>query len=140
MYTLAGGQNKPRNLAHPIYLNGRCVGQVRAGVFSKSAHASKHFLRRPKAICYDRCVLVDAEAAGARLLLVRDQESGRVYSTPLATFWAHCFEVHRGFGAQVGLGLDHWSIDGAPAAAEQRAAATNQEVKALQPGLFGEAR
>lgn len=138
MYTRTTGAHNPQPASQPVYLGGRVVGYVvRGGAFYKTVCASKHFLRQPKAICFDRCTLHDAEAAGALRVEVRDQETGRVYSAPLETMWAHCFAVHRGFGDQVGLGLDYWRINGAPAVAEQRAAASNQEVKALQLGLFG---
>jgi hypothetical protein len=123
--------------SQPIYLNGRVVGRVAGGIFRKSQSASKHFLRKPPAICFDRCTLLDAEASGAHTVQVLDQETGTFYRASLATIWTHYFPVQRGYGDQVGLGMAYWSVNGAPAPVEQRVAATNQETKALQLGLFG---
>ena len=129
----------PKTLAsssQPIYLNGRPIGQVSDGIFRKSQSASRHFLRKPPAICFDRCTLHEAEAIGAHTVQVLDQETGTFYRAPMSTIWAHCFPVLRGYGDQMGLGLDYWSINGAQPKAEARAAATNQEIGALQISLF----
>lgn len=46
------------------------------------------------------------------------------------------FPVVRGHGRQVALSLDRYSVNGEPPTAERRAAASNQERKELQLGLF----
>jgi hypothetical protein len=69
---------------------------------------------------------------------IYDRESGTTYTATLATIDAHSFPVHRGHGDQVGVTLDHWSVNGAIPVAEQRAAQTNQERNDLQMTLFGE--
>ena len=123
----------------PVSVNGKPVGYVAGDTFHKAIQGSKHMLRTPKAICFDRCTLRDAAAAGATCAEIFDRETGTTYTTTLATIDAVGFPVRRGFGDQVGISLDHWSINGAPPAAAQRAAATNQERKELQLSLFGEA-
>ena len=136
MYTQTRVALKPQSTSQPIYLNGRPIGQVSDGIFRKSLSASKHFLRKPPAICFDCCTLHDAEAIGAHTVQVLDQETGTYYRAPIETIWAHCFPVQRGYGDQVGLGMAYWSINGATSTVEARAAATNQEIAALQMSLF----
>lgn len=131
------GRFKPQDSSKAIYLNGKAVGYVRRGVFRKTVNSSRHFLRTPPAICYDRSTLSDAEAAGATRLEVRDADTNFSYSAPLAVFWAHCFPVLRGHGDQVGMHLDYWSVGGETPIAEKRAGQTNKERLGLQPGLFG---
>src|SRR5690606_12631138 len=53
------------NSPTPIYANGRVIGQVVGDTFRKIISGSKHMLRTPKAICFDRSTLRDAVAAGA---------------------------------------------------------------------------
>ena len=121
----------------PIFCNGRVVGQVEGHVFRKVVHSGRHFLRQPRAIAFDRSTLHDAEAAGARLVHVYDRNCQDTYTATLETVWQHCFPVRRGFGDQVGVPLDRWSINGAQPLAERRAAETNKERCDLQLGLFG---
>jgi hypothetical protein len=127
-----------RNLhATPIYANGRVIGRVEGDTFFKSIDGSKHMLRSPRAIAFDRCTLRDAAAAGATLATIYDRATGTSYSATFATIDANSFPVHRGHGDQVALPLDRWSINGAPPEATQRAAQTNQEREELQLTLFG---
>jgi hypothetical protein len=106
--------------------------------FLKTIIGSKHILRKPPAIAFDRSTLDDAERAGATHVSVTDSETGKTYSAPIATIRRNGFDVARGYGNQIALTLDRYAIDGAQPKAEQQAAATNQERKELQPGLFGE--
>ena len=114
------------------------IGYVRGDTFHKTISGSKHILRQPRAHCFDRCVLRDAATAGATRVEILDRETGSTYRATLATIDAHSFPVRRGYGDQVGVPLEQWSINGATPVAEQRAAATNQEIAKLQMSLFGE--
>lgn len=107
----------------PVYVGQKVIGYVQNGVFTKSVQASKHFLRRPRAIAFDVSTLHDAEQAGARRVEVKDTETGRVYQLPLSTVWAKGWRFNRGFGEQWGVHLDHWFRPG--------------EQVAEQPSLFG---
>jgi hypothetical protein len=122
----------------PIYANGRVIGRVVGDTFHKSITGSRHLLRTPRAICFDRSTLHDAAAAGATRVEIYDSESRTTYTATLATIDAYSFPVRRGHGDQVGVALVYWSVNGAPPVAEQRAAATNQEREELQLSLFGE--
>lgn len=135
-------QSRAANKPTPIYLPGRDkpIGYVSGGMFRKTIVGSRHMLRRPTAIGFEQCTLDDAEKAGATHVSITDSETGRTYCAPIATVRRYGFPVVRGHGRQIALALDYYSIDGATPIAEQRAAATNQERKDLQMGLFGGAQ
>jgi len=93
----------------PIYAgNGRVVGEVKNGVFSKKVKASKHFLKKPPAICFDISSLKEAEAAGATHIEIEDTETGKTYHAPLRLVWQKGFTLDRGYGRQIGLLLNLW--------------------------------
>lgn len=94
--------------------SGHVVGIVEGDLFKKSVHASKHFLRRPAAICFDVGTLDQAEAVGAVLVEVTDIESGRTYRASITKIRERGFSVNRGFGRQVGLPLEEFALDGEP--------------------------
>ena len=116
----------------PIYLQNRPIGYVSGRTFCKIIVGSKHMLRRPPAIAFDRCTLSDARRAGALAVAVTDGETGRTYRATIADIEAHGFRVQRGFGDQIALALARFEVDGRPAAP----GFTNTERKAAQPSLF----
>jgi hypothetical protein len=122
----------------PIYIAQRVIGVVAGDTFHKTITGSKHILRRPRAIAFDRCTLRDAAAAGATCAAILDRETGATYTISFETIDRHSFPVHRGHGDQVAVTLEHWSVNGATPAAVAKAAQTNQERKELQLSLFGE--
>jgi hypothetical protein len=127
-----------RNQTIPIYIAQRVIGVVAGVTFHKTISATKHMLRRPKAIAFDRCTLRDAAAAGATCAAILDRETGITYSISFETIDRHSFPVHRGHGDQIAVTLEHWAINGATPAAVASVAQTNQERKELQMSLFGE--
>jgi hypothetical protein len=120
----------------PIYVHGRStpIGYVEGTVFYKWIQGSKHILRTPRALAFDRSTLADAERAGAVWVEVVDSETGTTYRAAIDGIWQHCFPVCRGYD-QVALALTRWSVNGAAVAATFE---SNQAVKAAQPSLFGE--
>jgi len=126
----AGGNRVERGAmsAHPSYstvraqsqpvhaCSGQVVGQVLGGVFSKTVRASVHFLRRPPAIAFDMVSLREAWEAGARAVDVHDVETGRHYMAGLDVIRRLGFELDRGFGRQVALPLERWTVSGGRAA------------------------
>jgi hypothetical protein len=128
-----------RNQTIPIYIAQRVIGVVAGATFHKTISGSKHILRRPRAIAFERCTLRDAAAAGATCAAILDRGTGTTYAITFETIDRHSFPVLRGHGDQVAVTLEHWSMNGATPVATQRAAATNREREALQLGLFGEA-
>jgi hypothetical protein len=123
----------------PIYISQRVIGVVAGDTFHKSINGSKHILRRPKAIAFDRCTLRDAAAAGATCAAILDRETHITYSISFETIDRHSFPVLRGHGDQIAVTLEHWAINGATPAAVASVAQTNLERKELQLSLFGEA-
>lgn len=93
----------------PIFAHsGRVIGHVHADRLELSRKASRHQLRRPPAWAIDTAALEQAEAAGARYVLVTDTESGRRYLASVATLRDRGLKFDRGFGPQVALTLDEW--------------------------------
>jgi hypothetical protein len=129
-------RNNPNHT--PIYISQRVIGVVAGDTFRKSITGSKHILRRPRAIAFDRCTLLDAAAAGATCAAILDRETGITYSISFETIDRHSFPVHRGHGDQVAVTLEHWSVNGATPVAVASVAQTNLERKELQLSLFGE--
>lgn len=94
-----------------IWANGKAIGAVRDGVFTKGVQASRHFLRKPPAICLDLVSLADAQKAGARRVEITDTETGRVYRADIATIRRWGKTLDRGHGQQVALALGKWQCD-----------------------------
>jgi hypothetical protein len=121
----------------PIYVNGRVVGIVAGATFHKTITGSKHILRRPRAIAFERCTLRDAAAAGATCAAILDKETGSTYTISFETIHRYSFPVLRGHGDQVAVTLEHWSMNGATPVVVAKAAQTNKQRKELQLSLFG---
>jgi hypothetical protein len=119
--------------SQPIFCGSRVIGQVTGDVFYKVISGSKHFLRQPPAIAFDISTLDDAENVGARLLEVKDRETGRVYRASLALVRSVGFPVNRGFGNQVGVNLGYFSVDGQP---PRNTPTKAQPFAEVQPRLF----
>ena len=100
--------------------NGRVIGHVAGGVFSKRAKASTHMLRRPRGWALDADTLADLRALRVVTVTVTDVESNTTYTAPLAEFETHGVSLNRGFGPQVCLPLGYWRIDGQPPALAPR--------------------
>ncbi len=127
-----------RNQNIPIYIAQRVIGVVAGATFHKTITGSKHMLRRPRAIAFERSTLRDAAAAGATCAAILDRETGTTYAISFETIHRHSFPVLRGHGDQVAVTLEHWSMNGATPVAVAKAAQTNLERKELQLSLFGE--
>ncbi len=130
-------RNNPNHT--PIYVGQRVVGVVAGNIFKKTITGSKHILRRPRAIAFERCTLRDAAAAGATCAAILDRETGTTYAITFETIHRLSFPVLRGHGDQVAVTLEHWSMNGATPVAVAKAAQTNRGRKDLQLSLFGEA-
>ena len=76
----------------------------------KKVKASKHFLRKPEAICLDADALERAVAAGATRVEVLDTESGNTYSQTIARIKQAGFVIDRGWGVQFALVLSGWQV------------------------------
>lgn len=115
-----------------------CIGKVLDGVFLKRIRGSKHLLHTPRAICLDSHNITDAKAAGATAIKITDIETGTTYETTIDHFKTHCFSVPRGYGHQLGLVLEQWSINGCQPEVERQAAivTARRERVAAQLAMF----
>lgn len=98
----------------PIYLRSKLAATVGAdGVLRKNFDASRHMLRKPKAIAWEAAIIDQALAAGAHAIEVTDRETGDKYKMTMPEFRRLCFTVDRGFGRQLAVELRHWTKNGA---------------------------
>ena len=107
------GQARQADRVLPIRdASGRICAGVRLAdlVLQKDIRAA-HYLRRPPAVCWDECVLDEAERAGARACEVHDLDTGKTLTATIADVRARGFAVNRGFGRQVALALHLWRRD-----------------------------
>lgn len=99
------------NFSTKIWASGKIVGEVKNGVFVKKVRASKHMLRSPRGWALDVKSLRDAEEAGARMVELEDVDSGLTYSASVDLIRAKSIQVNRGYGAQVALLLNSWTVE-----------------------------
>jgi len=107
---MAAGVNSRRAHSITILAMGRPVGIVRDGVFIKHCLGSRHMLQRPQGWSVDAGSLDDAERAGAVLVQITDTESGRVYTASIKTIRDNGIPLDRGYGLQLALTLDKWTV------------------------------
>lgn len=94
-------------------LDGRPVADVRTDwkgrrYSFKTISGSKHILRTPPAIAFDKSVLEQAERLGVEYHVVKDRESGRVRCAEHSKFMKHGFPVARWSTPQFALPLGFW--------------------------------
>jgi hypothetical protein len=99
-----------RNDSSTIRAGGRVVGEVVERKFVKKAKGSRHMLREPKGWAVDVRSLDDARDLGAETVEIHDTETGIIYSAPIAQIMVKGFRFDRGFGAQICLPLQFWSV------------------------------
>ena len=93
------------------------------------------YLEKPMlAIAFDISSLDNAENAGADRVDVRDKETGKHYRAKIALIRSAGFPVNRRFGAQIGLPLCYFSVDGQPPT--NTPPAPRHEPSPKQPRLF----
>lgn len=103
----------------PIFSSqGKRIGTVSGGIFEKRIHGSRHILRTPPGLAVDLRALMDAEAAGATRIRITDLETGIRYSTAISNLKRAGFTFDRGFGRQIGMGIDSF-IQERPGAPDQ---------------------
>lgn len=89
------------------YAAGRIVGKVEGDTFFKNIR-TKHILHSPPAIAFDIQSLEDAARAGATRVQVTDKDSGIIYKATIDHIRRAGFNLNRGWGNQIALGLDNW--------------------------------
>lgn len=96
----------------PIYENtGRfIVGYVVGKNFKKTARSSVHMLKEPLGWACDVRSLQEAEAAGAKYVVIRDLDTRNTYKARISDFWTRGIDIERGFGKQKCLPLTSWQF------------------------------
>ena len=93
-----------------IKVGNKTYGILFGDTFRKTCKGSKHFLRKPEAICLDSDALDRAVAAGATRVEVVDTETGTTYSQTIAHVQRAGFVIDRGWGVQLALVLSAWQV------------------------------
>ena len=95
----------------PVRAGELIVGRVLGDRFCKRVRAGKHMLREPRGWAIDVQSLTDAERLGAREVEIRDSESNVTYTASVERIRSKGLRFDRGFGQQVCLPLQHWTIE-----------------------------
>ena len=90
--------------------NGRVVATIEGDCLKKQVDGSRHFRQKPAGIAFDAVHPRISGAGGARVVWVRDRETGDVYTCQLADFALYGVKVNRGFGPQTCLTFTFWRV------------------------------
>lgn len=104
----------------PIFTGGQVVGAVEGDEFRKTVQKSKHMLRLPPAWCLSVESLQQAEAAGAKRVVLFDTETGDTLTASLEFINLHGQPLERGgCEPQIRLDLRYWTRTPKPAKPDQ---------------------
>lgn len=85
------------------------VGEIRDGVFHKSAYESKHMLRKPLSWCFDKAS-IDNNLDLIQTVQIRARDTEKVYSISIRRFFQYAGTLNRGHGKQYFVPIAHWSV------------------------------
>lgn len=91
-------------------IDGKIIGDLENGVFTKSVAGSKHQLRTPPAWAVDKSAYERYLRGACQTMIVNDTETGLRYEVSFAMFEARKGLLNRGFGQQYFLPLHYWHI------------------------------
>lgn len=94
-----------------VTVKGKQVGYVIGDIFRKRVKASKHFLRKPPAIAFDKASIDIAKEYGATKIRVLDIEDDVIYSATMWDLENNGFDIDRGYGKQVAMLKSKWNTD-----------------------------
>ena len=89
--------------------DGKIIGNLDKGVFTKTVKGSFHKLLTPPAWAIDAYVFDHVLRGRCRLIVVIDREDKRRYTADFATFEAHKGTINRRYGNQYFLTMDWWN-------------------------------
>jgi len=95
-----------------VKLNGKCIGELKDGVFYKTVVGHRHQLRHPPAWAIQADVFDKLIKPNATKIVIKDKESGIEYHCSVESFCRLRGELDRGFGRQYFLTLNHWERHG----------------------------
>ena len=85
------------------------VGEIRDGVFHKSAYESKHMLRKPLSWCFDKAS-IDNNLDVIKTVQISAKDTEKVYSISIERFFQYAGFLNRGYGEQYFVPIAHWSV------------------------------
>lgn len=89
---------------------GQIIGNLKDGVFRKSASKKKHYMRVLEAWGTDNDVLSKLRGLGCTEVRIMDTDTKNVWSTSFATFYEKGYAKVFGHGTQVFLHKRFWTI------------------------------
>ena len=95
-----------------VRVNGRIIGKIEDGIFTKSVIGSKHMLRCPPAWAIQGDAFENEVKTNAKEIVVIDKETNIQYRTTVEIFDSQKGTLDRGFGKQYFLTLNHWEERG----------------------------
>lgn len=119
MYSNAYSQKQGKAVKPIRSADGRVIGNIIGDTLVKRVYGSKHMLRTPKGWAVDKTSVFEAKQAGAKKIEIRDRETGIIYRSSLDSFLSYGINFDRGFGPQIALPLDRWTVI-SPADATER--------------------
>jgi hypothetical protein len=90
---------------------GKVVGHIFGRTLFKNVSGDQHMLRNPKGWAWDTDILNTANQIGVTNVEISDRESGKTYKANIKDFWTHGIEFNRGFGNQIVLCIQYWTIE-----------------------------
>lgn len=94
-----------------VIIKGKQVGFVIGDIFRKRVKASKHFLRKPPAIAFDKISIDIAKEYGATKIRVLDIEDDVIYSATMWDLENKGFDIDRGHGKQIAMLKSEWKSE-----------------------------
>jgi hypothetical protein len=89
--------------------DGKVVGHVVDGVFTKKLAERTHLLHQPPGWAFDISSLHNARRKGAEDVVIEAIDTGRVYSSTITAILRYGVPFNRGHGDQVVLALSRWT-------------------------------
>jgi hypothetical protein len=86
------------------------IGEKVGREFRKTVNSSRHFLRKPPAICIEKQVFEELDGQ-IDWIRVHDNDKKVFWEVPAEVFKEHSFTLQRGgFAPQMGLELKWWDV------------------------------
>lgn len=102
-----------------VWLDGRRVASVDADhVLRRTLHSGRHLYRGQgeESWSFHTPVILEAQRIGARMIEVKDADTGLRYSVDLDTFTRRAMAINNDWGPQLALPLRLWQIVNPPKA------------------------
>ena len=90
--------------------DGKIIGDMDKGVFTKKVDGKVHMLRGPLAWAMDSEAYKRDIRPWCHTIIVEDSQSKLVYSISLETFDSNKVYMDRGYGGQYFVILKHWQV------------------------------